>query len=412
MSNDLWRTTFQRLRDRFQAASDKYGRLDCVLLEVGPQHRGTDRFKEKPRRPLSDKLEVIEGGGGIYRDSGEPDLSTWRRVYYIGKREAANTFFPLSRDASLALENIDVPALRDVPVDTSRSRGLRWIWTVFDLAWQDLPGTALKANKMLWCGTTTFPHAQPPEGTVWRKLWDKCYEEGGWGDYPPDCFCSELQDVFIASVYACDAMLSLRDDQVQAKIWKARNVDNMIATELHNAIHTYKAYLETGMPCKRRVPNIGEVDCIGVSGEDAVEQLQASRRHLAAAVEHAYDVPHLRATADLLATARPFHLLGTEAALNFGVPHTRCGRRGEEGELRPFAEYVRADELDVLDKALARLKCAFPTLGIAHSGRPAKTSGGVRRIGSGFPSRIVVPLIVTVIGGVLLVLVLRWLGLG
>jgi hypothetical protein len=324
-----------------------------VLLEVGPQHWGTDRFRETPKRPPSDKLELIDGGGGIYRDASEPALSTWRRVYYIGKRQAANTFIALSRDASLALENTDIPALRDVPPDTTRSRGLRWVWTVFDLAWQKSPGTALKADKRLWCGTTKFPHVQPPEGTFFRKLWDKFYEKGGWSDYPPDCFCSELNDVFTSSAYACDIMLSLTDEQVEAKISEARNVDRLISAELRKSLAAFKAHLETGVRCKRSVPNVGDVDCVEIRGDDAVEQLQTLRGRLAVAVEQAYDAPHLRSTADLLATARPFSLLGPDATLNFWVPHVGWVSSAKS---RPFAEYVRAEMLDMLDKALARLQ--------------------------------------------------------
>jgi hypothetical protein len=342
-----------------------------VLLEVGPQHWGTDRFRETPKRPPSDKLELIDGGGGIYRDASEPALSTWRRVYYIGKRQAANTFIALSRDASLALENTDIPALRDVPPDTTRSRGLRWVWTVFDLAWQKSPGTALKADKRLWCGTTKFPHVQPPEGTFFRKLWDKFYEKGGWGDYPPDCFCSELNDVFTSSAYACDIMLSLTDEQVEAKISEARNVDRLISAELRKSLAAFKAYLETGVRCKRSVPNVGDVDCVEISGDDAVEQLQALRHRLRVVVEQAFSEPGLRPTADLLTTNLPSHLLGPDHDLNLSVPPVRWGR---SGKFRPFAEFVRADVLDVLDKALARLKCAFPTVGTAHSGQRANKS--------------------------------------
>jgi hypothetical protein len=152
-------------------------------------------------------------------------------------------------------------------------------------------------------------------------------------------------------------MLSFRDDEVQRKEPEAGNVDRIITEELRESITEFKAFLETGVRRRRSVPNHGDVDCIEIDGDHAVEHLQTLRSRLKASTERACGVSALAPTADLLATAGRFWLLTAETALNYGVPHVRSG---SSGKLRPIAECIRAESVEILDKALARLQLVDP----------------------------------------------------
>ena len=144
--------------------------------------------------------------------------------------------------------------------------------------------------------------------------------------------------------------------------------DTRAATTLDKAITAYREYLKTGIPCRRSVPNVGNMDCIKFTGVDAVAQLQKLRQCLHDALSSSDDVRSLAPTADQLATnvPSPCHM---ERGLNYGVMHVA---ESMSEKPVPFAEYVRADVLDILDKALARLKCAFPAVRTAHSGERVK----------------------------------------
>ncbi len=151
--------------------------------------------------------------------------------------------------------------------------------------------------------------------------------------------------------------------------------DTRAATALEKAVTVYRRYLETGIRRHRSVGNIGNIDCIEFVGEDAVAQLQNLRKHLRDALESSYHARTLAPSADVLATKIP-SLWQVDRELNSGVLHVAESR---SEKLVPFAEFVRADVLDVLGKALARLMCAFPAIGTAHSRqRPNKSNSRKR----------------------------------
>jgi len=138
-----------------------------------------------------------------------------------------------------------------------------------------------------------------------------------------------------------------------------------LQTELHNAITTYRAYLETGERCTRPlyrdpgdgsgyVPD-GDVECVCVRGVHGTEQLRTLRTRLGKAVEGARAEPSLRPALDAL----PGGCYGFNSLMDFTVnpPAIAASFRAQATAFDPFTqcEYVCADILRALDRALARL---------------------------------------------------------
>ena len=136
-------------------------------------------------------------------------------------------------------------------------------------------------------------------------------------------------------------------------------------TGLHDAITAYRAYLETGERCtpplyrdpgdgSGYVPD-GDVECICVRGVHGTEQLRTLRTRLGKVVEAARAEPSLRPALDAL----PGGCYGFNSLMDFTVnpPAIAASFRAQATAFEPFThcEYVRADVLRALDRALARL---------------------------------------------------------
>lgn len=210
MSNELWRTALSTVRSRFESGAQQYHGVCCVLIHAGPGQR--DRLWETPR--VAPKGKLVDGSFAVYRQAGTPEQCTWRRHYYIGEPTGVHLFWSLAADAGRALLGKSSAAFQAFPRETlsASTDRHRWLWTLFDLAWQQRIGSPLKAAKLIWdrehMGITTFPH-----DTAQLRGLNKIFGGGSdilrrWSERLPDYFCSEVRNVFMASVYAIDIVLS------------------------------------------------------------------------------------------------------------------------------------------------------------------------------------------------------------
>lgn len=223
MSNELWRTTLNTLRSQFESGAQRHHGVRCVLIHAGPGQR--DRLRETPR--AAPKGRLVEGGSAAYRLASTPEQCTWRRHYYIGEPAGAYLFGSLADDAGRALLGESSAAFEAFPTETLSARmdRGRWLWTLFDFAWQRRAGSPLRAAKWIWdrehMGITAFPYDTAQlRGLI--KTSGGCIDIiRGWAERLPDYFFSEVRNVFMASVYTIDILLSeLEPSQPNKPAWR------------------------------------------------------------------------------------------------------------------------------------------------------------------------------------------------
>lgn len=124
--------------------------------------------------------------------------------------------------------------------------------------------------------------------------------------------------------------------------------------ELHDAIVALKAYWLTGEP--RRVAVSGEFnrreyqEGILIKDDVAVAHLDKLKVALKAATEKALDIPELQPTAALLATAYPPPWMVDDKVVG-NMGGSRVYTNG-----KPFVEFIRVSQLDLLERALDRME--------------------------------------------------------
>ncbi len=209
MSNELWRTTLSTLRSRFESGAQQYTGVRCVLIHAGPGQR--DRLAETPREAPEGRF--VNGGFAAYEQADTPERCTWRREYYIGEPAGVYLFWRSANDAGRALLGQSPPAGQRFPRETLsvRTDRTRWLWTLFELGWQRRPGSPLKTTKLIWdrkrTGCTTFPYDTAQLRAISEMFGHSHEPFHKWAQELPDYFCSELSDVFMASVYGIDILL-------------------------------------------------------------------------------------------------------------------------------------------------------------------------------------------------------------
>ena len=211
MSHELWRTTLETLRDRFASGAQKHPGLCCALIHAGPGERSRIYERLQLCRGSSD---FVDGGFAAYEETDTPDKCSWRHYYYVGDKAGVALFLNLARDAGRCLCSIPDDIVEPIPSLSRRAKtpAQAWVWSVFELAWQKRPGSPLKASKLIWdaehTGVTTYPYDTEELRGLSRTLGGGPAFLQAWIERLPDYFCSELPDVFMASVYAIDILLS------------------------------------------------------------------------------------------------------------------------------------------------------------------------------------------------------------
>lgn len=153
------------------------------------------------------------------------------------------------------------------------------------------------------------------------------------------------------------------------------NGTTMTLTELREAMTTYKAFLETGVRGAHTfytdprdgsgfIP-AGEVECVSISGVHATQELRAHEIRLDKAVAAARAEPSLCQALDAL-PGGCYGFSTTDFTVNPPAIAESHRAQVKPFESWPWCEYVRADLLNALDRALKRLPspAVQPTSGV------------------------------------------------
>lgn len=198
--------TLKTLRKRAESAACQFPNLRCVVIHAGP---GAHAFLNQD--PVPYKPGMSESGGfSVYRTGDTPDQSTNRRFYFIGPEDGIRLFRKLSADAGRCLTGLPAAILSSIPCESLKAAtpDLRWLWCLFDLAWQQRPGTGLHAEKRIEFSGLGLQYAG--EALRRQKASFKHPSElfRAYKKELSEYFYSELRDVFMDTVYAIDLLMS------------------------------------------------------------------------------------------------------------------------------------------------------------------------------------------------------------
>jgi hypothetical protein len=248
----LWRTSLRRVQSQLEAAyasrmsQNPPGRLSAMLIErvhvptskpidiasipgitkSGP-HYSRDRlqhiytcpdtyrkiqqvFDAKGNAVFTDKPMLDIHGNPIVNSAGDAFLmrpGTKRTTLLFGSIPLASECRQAAIDAGRCLRGVasSHPDLI-LPENVSEQDQLTWFYTVFELAWRQIPGSPLLAEKLVWSGPALFRLNDLPRfrGQNWPKgLADSVARIPD----PPDQWFSELQDIIGASIQTIDIIL-------------------------------------------------------------------------------------------------------------------------------------------------------------------------------------------------------------
>jgi hypothetical protein len=252
-NSDLWRTSLERIRERFLEASGSHGPLACIITESkesGPSQERESFLDEDalesdhdPVRPhwSSPETKAFDAGLSLH-DPVRPHWSSpetkafdvglyliWRseeglhyRVYRIyscpddaGLESVSEPYFPIAADAGRCIRGLpyDVsnflwsnwipnePFFEEVTCSQEKTY---WLSALFELAWREIPGTSLHADKLVYAGPDRCKNIPL---CAWQTLSNgaKLVDANN----PPDHWYSVLDDLYTASVAAVDILLEL-----------------------------------------------------------------------------------------------------------------------------------------------------------------------------------------------------------
>ncbi len=136
-------------------------------------------------------------------------MPTFRRVVFHGDIRRSTVFFDLAKDVGICLRGLPEQVLAQFPsvALTEMEDAYRWLWVLFELAWQRRPHSPLQAERRVWSGVNSAPYdlayfkSQKEMGILHPAF------PPSWAEQLPAFFYSEVRDVFRASAYALDMLL-------------------------------------------------------------------------------------------------------------------------------------------------------------------------------------------------------------
>ncbi len=209
------------LRERFNSASDSLPPLPCLLVQVKAQSSEGAEFRrrfdqgEKLARLTAESYTVSSFLYQVPRCGLEGIVSPalTRSVLIEGTKAALDRFAVLSTEAGKHVTALgdDVSATVSRNSIANSAPTLRWVYTIFDLAWGQAEESPLTAPRHV-CVDGRFVRYDP-DG--WRPFLDLDASDPfvpskaqlrELVEHPPDCFSSEMPDLMRASVHAIDVM--------------------------------------------------------------------------------------------------------------------------------------------------------------------------------------------------------------
>ncbi len=228
-AKELWHNKLRSLQDRFEVGARQHAGLRCVLLQVGPE--GRSQLKESPRGPQN---RIVRRSRAVAYNGNGAKQDPYRQHYFVCDKDAADRFYRLAAEAGKALSAVPPDLVRGVAPVSRRamSPAQRWIWCVFELGWQHIPVSNLRAFKYVWgyehAGIKTFPHEKTQLQALVEAFDDPPSFLRSWADEGlPDRFFSELDDVNLAALHAIDTLLNRVPVNVPTRRRPGRHRDNI-----------------------------------------------------------------------------------------------------------------------------------------------------------------------------------------
>ena len=194
--HDLWIRFLRMLCRRFEAGSDNYLALGCLLIH------------EECRNPLPypktvrDYIDADDAAPpylAMYGDFRLHPVTSDRTHILRGNAQAIETFKILGTHAGRILKTSPPSIAQFIPQETMNAFYdiSRWIWTVFELAWQSECSSSLRDSREFCWKDADLPFASDPQ------LWSAPI--GNLAQLP-NYFFSEISNLFLASVYAIETL--------------------------------------------------------------------------------------------------------------------------------------------------------------------------------------------------------------
>jgi hypothetical protein len=133
----------------------------------------------------------------------------WKKLYEQ-TQESKKVFWRLAAEVGRCFGAQDCGTFPEVARESFEARddGERWLWIVFDLAWQKVRGSPLQADRSIWHeiegGDQYFYAWELNTDSFGGGLWE------AWAKRRPQFYYSSLDDLFSASVSAID-LLTVRE---------------------------------------------------------------------------------------------------------------------------------------------------------------------------------------------------------
>jgi hypothetical protein len=205
--------------------------------------------------------------------------------------ESQERFWRLADEAGKCFGANDCAVLPEVARESLEARGdgSRWLWIVFDLAWQKVPGSPLRADRQIW-------HQTKDEGTYYFPLdYDFAKDKDSsfpkaWAKRRPEFYYSSLDDLFSASVSAIDLLIHHKADTAQLAETPAARITRLEAES--NTVCGQISSMQDAMKGKLPEP--------GTSARDEWDNLGNEYQRLAVELRNARQCPNPKDPAELL----------------------------------------------------------------------------------------------------------------
>lgn len=167
---------------------------------------------------VGERMLCDVSGNPILFSNGEPvalqpGINRSYMIYANERPASLKNFRSFSENAGRTLYGLPASVNRVLWRDwldgfTTIESGAMWVSALFELAWQNIPGSTLIAKKLAWDGTTSIPLDALPHLRQQAKLGAKIGSLDSITD-PPAHWYSVIDDLMAASVAAIDILLAI-----------------------------------------------------------------------------------------------------------------------------------------------------------------------------------------------------------
>jgi len=172
-------------------------------------------------------------------------------------QESEEVFWRLAGEAGRCFGADDCGVSPGVPRESLEASddGLRWLWIVFDLAWQMIKGSPLQAERLVWheakgkvdhfyaweldFGRVWKMESKPRPGPDDAKRIEKLSYLKAWAERRPGFYYSSLDDLFSASVWAIDLLTLHKADSAAGRLQAGTlDAEGLVASPSDPAVDT------------------------------------------------------------------------------------------------------------------------------------------------------------------------------